>query len=250
MQLRILEFLSLTGDILLILEDTRKEIIWSSILERIAMEEWYQTYHKWRFVLGFKNLEPNDVLDSDSISFKITCLKIFVPQISFVLPSGESLVSIPFEDCKQLYDLCVCFFDVCFRAHKKLTELGKDGYGTHKTKIQPMINTYKWGGRKTFCLNENYSYILCNNGILLKYYDVLKIPEDDNLIIVVVPEQVYCNHCCGTKFHGPLRVGEQRKVIREIIRICPDCGFLHCSFCGMYRHHMIKKSKCCTTHYI
>ena len=252
---RTIIFVSLIGDVLMILENINKVIIWSSILDKIANEAWFLTCEKWRFVLGIKNLEIDDVLDFTSDVINIICIKVIVPKVIFKLQSGELLVSIPFEDCKTFYEKQVNVSSACFGAHQKLKELGKDGYGTKRTKKQPLFDTYTCFGRETSNGEECSLYILRDkNGKSLFGSDVLENPGDENLIIVVVPEQIYCNHCYGTNFHGPLHEGEKRIVIRGIIRVigeiitlCPDCGFLHCPSCGMYRNHKVRTSECRTS---
>jgi hypothetical protein len=42
----------------------------------IATEEWHKNCKRWKFFFGFKNLEPDDVFNSDEDLFKITHVKI------------------------------------------------------------------------------------------------------------------------------------------------------------------------------
>jgi hypothetical protein len=262
-QTKSLILVSLTGDVLMIIEDVNKEFIWSSILDKIATEEWYQTCKKWKFVLELNNLKPDDILEFKGDSLKIVCIKIVVPQIYFELPDGKLLVSIPFDSCKSWHDKKVYVIGACFEAHKKLKELGKDGYGTERTKIHPFINIYKYDCCETHCNethhgNDNnyrrgglhpypYPYIYVfrdKNNNLLSSYDVLEDPGNDNVKVIAVPKQVFCSNNCKTKFYGPLRNGEQRKVLNETVSLCSVCGFLHCRSCGIYGEHMIGSFEC------
>ena len=244
-QKRTLEFVSLTGDVFMTLEDVTKDIKWSSILEKIAIEDWYLTCEKWRFVFGIKNLESNDVLESDSDVIKITCIKI-VPQILFETQTGELLVSVPFQNCRSLFDRQVYLISACFEAHKKLEELDKDGYGIGKTKIHALIKTYIDSGCEIPCSHyREYPYVYHDkNGKLLDLYDILEDPGDDNLIIVAHPKEVYCYHVCDINFHGSLRNGQRRRDICEKITLCSNCGFLHCPSCGMYQYYKVGTSEC------
>ena len=101
MQIITLVFMSLAGDVLMTL-DVFKEDKWSTIIEMIVTEEWYQTCKRWKFFFGLKNLNLDDVLDdvldSDEDQINITCVKID-PQIIFELSSGEFLVSVSFDQC-------------------------------------------------------------------------------------------------------------------------------------------------------
>lgn len=253
-QTKSLILVSLTGDVLMIIKDVNKEFIWSSILDQIVSEEWYQTCKKWKFVLDLKNLKSDDVLELTGESLKITCIKIVVPQIYFELPDGKLLVSIPFDSCKSWHDKKVYVIGACFEAHKKLKELGKDGYGTERTKIHPFINIYRYDCSETHHCNENlhrrglhpYPYIYIfrdKNDNLLSSYDILEDPGNDNVKVIAIPKQVFCGNC-KTKFYGPLRDGEQRKVLNETISLCSVCGFLHCRSCGIYGEHMIGSFEC------
>jgi hypothetical protein len=218
-------FVSFIGDILMTLEyeSKSKEIKWSSILEKITTESWFQSCEKWKFVLELNNLEPDDVLVFDDKFIKITCIKIVIPQIIFESPDGKFLVSISFESCKSWDDERVYVVVACSKAHIKLKELGKD----KGAELHP------------------YVYIFHDkNGKELSLYDVLEDPGDDNLIIVVTPKQLYCVNNCQTKFHGPLRDGEQRKIYYEIISFCSVCSFLHCPSCNRYCNHMIGSPEC------
>ena len=247
-QKRVLNFVYLSGDVLMTIEDVCKDVKWSSVIDMIANEEWYKSCKKWRFVFELKNLEPDDILESEEESIKIISIKI-VPQISFELPLGEFLVSVPFDSCNSWRDGQVYVIGACFEAHKKLRELGKDGYGTDKTKIHPLIDTYLCCGHETPCHHgEEHPYVFRDkNDKVLNIYDILEDPGDDNLIIVAVPKQVYCYHLREIQFHGPLRDGQRRKIICEKVSLCPDCGFLHCPFCGVYQYNVVRTAECRST---
>jgi hypothetical protein len=245
---RTIEFAYLSGDVLMTLEDISKEIKWSCIIEKIATEEWYKACKRWKFVFGLKNLDPDDVLDSDEDSIKIICVKID-PQIFFNLPDGELLVSIPFDSCHSWRDGQVYLIGACFEAHKKLIKLGKDGYGTAKTKIHPLVNTYFRGNHEIPNPHSRANpYIYRDeNKKEIDLNDVLENSGDENLFIVAYPKEVYCFHLCESKFfHGPLRIGEQRKVIYEkgTVSLCSNCGFLHCPYCGRYLHYNVGTPEC------
>ena len=213
-----LVFMSLTGDVFMTLNT--KETRWSSILEKIVIEEWYQNYEKWSFVFDSKNLEPDYVFKSEDAEIKITCIKIVEPHITFELPSGKFLVSVPFSSCKIWHSKHVYLINACCKAHEKLLKLGKNGYGTGTNKVYP------------FPLNYTSTYIFRNKkGERLYVSAVLEVPEDDNLIIVAIPKSQYCNRYCEIKFQGPLRIGEERKFINRTLCICPNCGFFHCLSC-------------------
>jgi hypothetical protein len=241
-----LVFVTFSGDVLMTLEDDRKKIIWSSILDKISTEEWYQTCKRWKFVFEIKNLEPHDVIESNDDMIKIMCIKIVEPHITFELPDGEFLVSVPFDSCKSWsspWGENIYVIDACYEADKRLNEIGKNGYGTDKTKIYPFCDI------RIYIDYENspwwYYIFRDKNGNELDMYEVLDIPEDDNLLIVADPKEVYCSHNCETKFHGPLRIGEERKVFHETVSLCSVCGFLHCPSCGIYLDHKIGTSECC-----
>jgi hypothetical protein len=245
-QTRTLVFLSFSGDVLMTLENVSKDIYWSSILGKIAKEEWFKTCKRWRFVLGSENLKPNNVLVSDDKLINIRCVKI-EPQITFMLSSGQFLVSVPFDSCYSCCDGEVNLLYACFEAHKKLKKLGKDGYGRKRTKIHPLYDTNMYCANKTPRCGEHTYVFRDKNGNELDMYEDLEDPGDENLLIMVDPKEVYCSHKCETKFHGPLRIGEQRKVLREKISVCTICSFLHCPSCGMYLRHKIGTSECCAS---
>jgi hypothetical protein len=236
MDTKSLVFVSLTGDVLMTLKDDikSKEIKWSSILEKIATEEWYQSCEKWRFAFGIKNLEPNDVLVLDDKLNEIICVKIVVPQIIFESPDGKFLVSIPFDKCrtpntKHAYLSNVCYED---EVYKKLLEFGKDSYGTDTVRIYP------------YPLDLAYRYIFHDkNGKELELNDFIEDPGNDN-VLIVVQLYLHCERSCKIKFYGPLRFGERRKVLTDTISLCSVCGYVHCSSCGMYRHHRVGTSHC------
>ena len=236
-QTKTLIFISLKGDVLMSLGDDSEEIKWSSILEKIAREEWFLTCEKWKFLFGPDELKPGYVFYSESIVLSITCIKIFVPHISFELPSGEFLVSIPYESCntrcKTWPETNVHVIHACFEAHKKLRTLGVDGYGTDRTKVHPLLNTFYQYDMEFPCDMEHPYFFRDKNGGLLELNDVLENPENDNLIIVAVPRKVTCRHGCYTDFIGPLYDGERRKVFCTEIILCPICGFLHCPSCEL-----------------
>jgi hypothetical protein len=158
-----LNFVSFLGDVLMTI-DVVKGVKWSYVLVMIATESWYLTCYKWRFVLGSKDLDPEDVFNSDEKSITITCVKIFVPQIFFMLPSGEVWITVPFESCNT-FERQIYFIDACLEAHKKLKVEGKDGYGTYRSKIQPLIDTH-WS-------DQPYEFY-DKNGKLMELFDVLE----------------------------------------------------------------------------
>jgi hypothetical protein len=246
MDTKTLIFMTITSDVLMTLENVIKEERWSTILEKIATKEWYQMWVKWSFLCDTKILEPDAVLESEDAVISITCVKIVVPQITFELPDGEFLVSVPFEICKSWHDRQVYLLGACFEAHKKLRELGKDGYGTDRTKIHLLIDTYFCNGLENPRPGggEHPYFFRDKNGKKLDIYDILKDPKDDNLTIVAVPKKVYCSNYCKTKFHGPMRIGERREVLNETVSMCPACGFLHCISCDNCGNHLIGTSEC------
>ncbi len=186
-QIRKILFESITGDVFMTLENISKKSKWWTILEKIAKEEWYQTCKKWRFVFGIKNLEPEDVLEPDDDLIRITCIKIAEPQIIFETPDGEFLVSVPFESCKIWLSNHVYLVNACNKAFEKLLDMGKNDDGTYKS------NAF------SLPLSFNYGYIFYNNnGEQLHAYDVLKVPKDDNLIIVAIPMSQYCSFLSNT----------------------------------------------------
>ena len=241
---RDLVLVSLSGDDLtkITVEDDNEKITWSSILERIATEEWFQVCKKWRFIVGDKILQPGDVLESDSDTITITCIKI-VPRIIFMQPDGEILVSIPFETCRSMFNGEVFVRGAALEAHKKLKEIGEDGYGTHRTKVHPLLVTYMCNGCEVPCCAEHPHDFRHENGEPLDLDDVLEDPGDGNVTVVVVPKRVYC-HDCVTKICGPLRIGDRRRSFCERIDICSSCGFLHCPSCGFYGNRLVRSSEC------
>jgi hypothetical protein len=241
-----LVFVTFSGDVLMTLENNSKKIYWRSVLDKISTEEWYKTYKRWRFVFEIKNLEPHDIIESNDKMIKIMCVKIVEPHITFELPDGEFLVSVPFEICKSWHDRQVYLLGACFEAHKKLRELGTDGYGTDRTKIHLLIDTYFCNGLENPRPGggEHAYFFRDKNGKKLDIYDILKDPKDDNLTIVAVPKKVYCSNYCKTKFHGPMRIGERREVLNETVSMCPACGFLHCISCDNCGNHLIGTSEC------
>jgi hypothetical protein len=230
--------MSFSGDVLMTLENINKKDKWSSILEMIATEGWYQTCKRWKFIFGVKKLEPDNVLDSDENKIKITCIKID-PQIIFKLSSGELLVSISFESCKvesYRFNERITVILACLEANKKLREIGKDGYGRDKTKIHPLTDT---------CYKKfDVLYVFRDkNGKKLNNHNLIEDPGDDNVLIVADLKKIYCD-ICKTIYHGPLRIGEKRKSLREKISLCSICGFLHCSSCGKYLGYNVGTSYC------
>ena len=231
---RTIEFAYLSGDVLMTLDNVNKEDKWSSILEKIVTEEWYKTCKRWKFVFDLKNLNPDDVLNSDEDKIKIICVKI-VPQIFFELSSGEFLVSVPFDSCRSHYGE-VYLMGACFKAHKQLKMLGKNGYGTAKTKIYPLIRTHFSGEDENVCLpDKNSSVFRDKNGKELDLFDILDDPGDENLLIVVYPGTELCFQRCCEIAYGPLQIGEKPKAFYEYISLCSVCGFLHCLSCGGYQ---------------
>jgi hypothetical protein len=233
-------FESITGDVFMTLGNIKsksksesKEIKWSSILDMIASEEWYQTCEKWKFVSGYTNLKSDNVLKLDEELIKITCVKIIEPNIIFKSPDGELLVSIPFEICRSWYDNKVYLIGACFEAHKQLKREGKDGYGTDRPKVHPLIDTSisdgneiprPGGGTNPYVFHDK-------NDKEMDLYDVLEDLENENMTIIAIPQKVYCSNCIFD-FQGPLRDGQQRnKVLSEVISLCSNCGFLHCLSC-------------------
>jgi hypothetical protein len=228
-----LNFVSFLGDILMTI-DVVKGIKWSSVLVMIATEAWYLTCYKWRFVLGSKDLEPDDVFNSDEKSITITCVKIFVPQIIFMLPSGEVWITVPFESCKQCDKGKIYVIEACFEAHKKLRDEGKDGYGTDKAKVHSLIASDTSCGIEIPCRHRgDQPYVFRDNsGKKLNLYDVLEDPGNDNLVIVVVLKNiVYCSDCSESRLKSILRIKDQYTMSNGIKNICPNCGFLHCLVC-------------------
>lgn len=243
-QSRTLIFLSFLGDVLMILEDVCKEIKWSVILEKIVKESWFQACEKWRFVFDDKNLELDDVLESDDDTIKITCVKVIVPLISFVLESGELLVSIPFEDCKTLDDDQVYVIDACLVADKKLKTLGKNGYGTYRTRYPPLVDTSIGCDRETL-IGEICSYHFNDrNGRLLGYYDILENPGEDNLVIFAAPKNVYCENDCHMDIYERLNDRERARYIGDTLVLCHNCSLWHCPSCGMYADHEVGTYEC------
>jgi hypothetical protein len=249
-QTKTIIFMSLAGNELMTLDV--KDIKWSSILQIIAMEEWYQTCKRWKFVLGVNNsksdnvLQSDDVLKSDDKMILITCIQ-FIPHISFELPTGETLVTIPFDSCKSSIDSFVYLLRACFEAHKELKDSVKDGYGTYITKIHPLLDTYICNGHEI--PKKDHPYVFYDKkGTLLKFREKLKEPEHDNLIIVAVQRKVYC-YQCQMNANGILHDEEQRNIFNESItvKLCSVCGFLHCSSCGMFNFHKVGTSDCVTT---
>ena len=238
MQIITLVFMSLCGDVLMSL-DVFKEDKWSTIIEMIVTEEWYQTCKRWKFFFGLKNLNLDDVLDdvldSDEDQINITCVKID-PQIIFELSSGEFLVSVSFDQCVvwgYVYDNTVIISSACQEAHEKLKDESKDGYGTDRSKIQPL-----WG------IYEAPLYVFRDkNGKELKKYDQIEDPGDDNVLIVAELKVVYCD-TCETKFHGPLRIGDKRKSLKKKLCFCYTCNVLHCPSCGMYMGYLYRTPEC------
>ena len=244
MQTRTLVFMSFSGDVLMTLEDVNKEDKWSSILEMITTEGWYQTCKRWKFVFGVKKLEPDDVLDSVEDQINITCTKID-PQIIFKLSSGEFLVSISFESCKvesDRFNERVNVILACFEANRKLRELGKDGYGRVKTKIHPLMDPCYKKFDMLYVFHDE-------NGKKLDYHNPIEDPGDDNVLIVANQKKIYCD-ICRTVYYGPLRIGEKRKSLREKISLCSICGFLHCPSCGKYLGYNVGTSDCHLSYFI
>lgn len=241
---RSLNFVSLSGDTLMILENVDRDIKWSLIIELIKSEAWYQTCKRWKFTTGIKILSADDILESNDKLINITSIKI-EPNIIFELPNGDFLVSIPVESCKSRLNNGIYVLGACFEAHKKLRKLGKDGYGTYRTKIHALIDTYMSRDQEIPCHHgREHPYIFRNkNGFPLRIHDVLEDPGDDNLTIVAIPRQIYCIFC-STKIYGPLRFEEQKKKFFKQISICSVCGFLHCPSCGMYDNDVVGTSEC------
>jgi hypothetical protein len=234
----VFDFMTLAGSVLMTLEDVfkDKEYKWSTIISMIATKEWYKTCKRWKFFFETKQLGPDDVLVSDKERIPITCVKID-PQIIFELSSGEFLVSVSFDKCilcNNVYDNTVVINSAYHEAHKKLKEESKDGYGTYRSKIQPL-----WCGSYDAPL-----YVFRDkNGKELNRFDLIEDPGDDNVLIVAEPDEVYCD-TCETKFHGPLRIGEQRRGLREKICFCYICNNLHCPSCGLYMGHWFGTPEC------
>ena len=221
------------------LEYINKDITWGDILSFIKQEEWYRTYKRWSFVLDHKILKHDDIIEFDDDVILITCINV-VPQITFVLSSGEFLVSIPFDICETSYSSHVSFYNLHLRAHIKLKELGKDGYKTDKTKIHSFFcnsKTRKLGG-----INQKDPYLFHKNGKLLDLHDDLEDPGNEDLIIVATPNELYCDYCCDIESFDRI----DRGIYYETIRLCPDCGFLHCPYCGMYGIYKVGTSGCHT----
>lgn len=239
-----LVFVLLSGVILMTIEIDDKKITWKTILERIATEAWFCNFPRWKFNVGDKTLQPDDVLDSYGSTITISCIKDQSSMIFFKLSSGECLVSVLFESCRSWFDQRVYVRGACFEAHKKLKEFGGDGYGTHKSKIHPLLDTYKSNGHEAPCAGAHPYDFHDENDVPFDLDDVLEDPGDGYLIIVAVPKQVYCGPHCDTRVCGPLRQGECRRFYREKINLCSICGFLHCPSCGMFGHHVIGTSDC------
>lgn len=143
-----LVFALLSGVILMTIEIDDKKITWRSILEKIATEAWFCNFPRWKFNVGVKTLQPDDVLELSGSTITISCIKDASSMIFFKLSSGECLMSVLFESCRSWFDRRVYVRGACFEAHKKLKEFGKDGYGTPNTKIHPLLNTYKSHGHE------------------------------------------------------------------------------------------------------
>jgi hypothetical protein len=213
-------FTTLAGDQLMIIKVDDKKVVWCSILRMIAVEPWFQTSNRWKFIMGIKTLDINDVfefVDNDMIS--ITCIKI-IPQIIFKLPSGEILVSIPFDCCRTINDGLVYIRGACFVAHQKMKVLGIDGYGTKKCKIHPLIDTYG-EGQYEYPRFTDPPYDFYLNGEELDTRDILSDPGYDDITIIAEQKEIMCNNC-------------EVLAERETIRRCAICDFLHCPRCGKY----------------
>lgn len=240
-----LVFALLSGVILMTIEINDKKITWMTILEKIVAEAWFRNFPKWKFNVGDKTLQPGDVLDLGGSTITISCIKDASSMIFFKLLSGEFLVSVSFESCRSWFDQRVYVRGACFEAHKKLKELGEDGYGTPNTKIHPLLVTYMSNGHEVPCDGEHPYDFHDENGVPFDLDDVLEDPGDGYLTIVVVPKQVYCGTHCDTRICGPLRQGEYPRFYRKKINLCPTCGCLHCPSCGMFGHHVVGTSVCC-----
>lgn len=77
--------------------------------------------------------------------------------------------------------------------------------------------------------------------------DEIEDPGDNNVTFVAEPKELYCD-ICEIKFHGPLRIGEQRGGLREKIRVCSVCDFLHCPSCGRYMYYKVGTPECLAFH--
>ena len=226
MDTKTLVFMTITSDVLMTLENVSKKERWSTILEKIATKEWYQMWVKWSFLCDTKILEPDAVLESEDAVISITCVKIVVPQITFEFPKGKFLVSIPFDNSRSCITKRAYLTNACTEAHEKLMEMAKNG--TDTTKIYP------------YPLDLPYKYIFYdNNGEKLDYNNVLKVPEDNNLIIEAELNW-YCNRSCRSC--GPSCIGET--ALCGKISICPNCDFLHCLFCGICGQNVIDTTDC------
>ena len=163
-------------------------------------------------MMDIKILEADDVLNfTENNVIIITCIKI-IPLIIFELPSGQLLTSVQFDSCRSFYDSCVYLRCACFHAHKMLKASGVDGYGTNRSKLHPLLDTYGEGTYECIRRTEPpYDFYLDDQ--LLELHGILPDPEYGNITIVAVPKEIRCNFCAFTqKLHGPLRNGETREV--------------------------------------